>query len=118
MGATSVTGKGVGASYGGIKGPGNNRNFFVPQITPHIVAAGVVTLSGGTATVTFPTALTGSGSSTTVPKYVVMLTARSATTTLPRVTTLTDTSGNFASFVITGNGTDVIGWTVVTTGVH
>ncbi len=44
MGASSVTGVGVGSveKYGGGKGPGNLRTNFVPMQTPHIVAAGTV----------------------------------------------------------------------------
>lgn len=113
MAGTSVTGTGHGAAFPGQKGPGNGRNVFLPLVSPHVVSAGKVTLAGGTATITFPTPLTGSGAT----KYVVSLTAMSATTTLPRVTTVTDNSdSNFASFVITGNGTDVISWVVISTG--
>ena len=46
MGATSVTGKGLGAAVNQ-KGPGNSRDFFVPAVNPHIMAAGKVTLDGG-----------------------------------------------------------------------
>lgn len=112
MGSQNTQGTGQGAAYPGQKGPGNGRNVFVPTSSAHVVAAGRVTLSSGTATVTFPTPLSGANT-----KYSVQLTPHSATTTVPRVTTLTDNSdSNFASFVITGNGTDSIGYAVILNG--
>ena len=53
MGATSVTGQGVGIANEE-KGPGNGRNYFVPEATPHVVAAGTATLNGTLISVTFP----------------------------------------------------------------
>lgn len=110
MGATSVTGvSGAGMAYNQ-KGPGNLRNQNVPQICPHVVAAGEVTLAAGAATVTFPAALSGSESG-----YVVMLTPRAAN--LASVSAKTDDAdSNFASFAIAGNGTDEVGWMVVKIG--
>ena len=50
MAATTVTGQsGRGIAYGG-RGPGNKRNQFVPNVSPHVVAAGTITLTTGTAT--------------------------------------------------------------------
>ena len=115
MAATSATGKGKGAAFPGQTGPGNNRNLYKPLTeaitTPHLVMTDEVTLSGGTKTVTFSTALPGG-----YAHYTIMLTAVSATTTLPRVTTRTDSSGTWVSFVITGNGTDVIDYAIFTKG--
>jgi hypothetical protein len=56
MGAASVTGVGTGsAERSGLKGPGNGRNMFVPQLCPHVVASGVVTTdSSGWADIYFP----------------------------------------------------------------
>ncbi|RDJ35549.1 MAG: hypothetical protein DWQ19_12085 [Crenarchaeota archaeon] len=111
MGATSVTGKGQGAAFNN-KGPHNGRNVYVPLLSPHIVAAGhATTAGGGTVTVTFPEALPLAAAN-----YVVMLTAADATTTLPRVTTKTDSSSKFASFVITAEGSKSIAWAVMTDG--
>jgi hypothetical protein len=77
MGASSVTGVGLGsAEKSGLKGPSNGRNFFVPQLCSHIVMAGEVETTpwgeaGGRATVYFPEG--------PLPKsevhYVVMLTS-------------------------------------------
>lgn len=107
MGATSVTGVGPGDAFPGIKGPGNERNIYVPLLTPHVVAAGRVTLSGGAATVTFPEPLAGSNTN-----YVVMTT--SLGTGNDAVSTMTNNSdGNFASFAISGTGTDDVMWSVV-----
>ena len=107
MGATSVTGVGPGDAFPGIKGPGNGRNIYVSLLTPHVVKAGSATLASGTATVTFSSALSGSEAN-----YVVMVT--STTSAAAFVGTKTDDSdGNFISFVITGTGTDVIMWSVI-----
>ena len=109
MGASTVTGKGMGAAHN-LKGPGNNRNYFVPQVNPHVVAAGEVALVGGSLTVTFPNALAGGEA-----RYVVVLT--STTANAAYVSAKTDNGdGNFASFEITGTGTDTIGWAVLKTG--
>ena len=96
MGATSSQGTGNGAGYNN-KGPQNGRNIYVPLVSPHIVLAGKVTLSGGTATVVFPEALAGAGTN-----YAVIATPRSGSTA-PAVTTRNNNSdGDFISFVITG----------------
>lgn len=109
MAGTSVTGKGKGAAQH--KGPKNGRDTFVPLLSPHVVASGLVTLSSGVATVTFPTALSGEGTS-----YAVILTPQAATTTAPRVTGKTnDSDGNFSAFAVAG--ADVShAWVVVKTG--
>ena len=110
MGATSVTGVGPGSASAGVKGPGNGRSHFVPQLNPHVVAAGIVTTTSGTHTVTFPSALAGSESG-----YIVVVeneTSGDAT----HVGTKTDASGDFASFVITTTSGNVIMWMVVNAG--
>ena len=107
-GATTTQGTGPGAAWNN-KGPGNGRNMYVPSVNPHIVAAGTAVLSGGTATVTFPNALTGSETG-----YVVMLTPEAGN--LAYVSAKTDSSGNFASFTITGNTTNHVMWMVVKAG--
>lgn len=111
MGAASVTGTGMGAGFSNY-GPQNGRDVYVPLNSPHVVAAGSVDLVGGVKTVYFSTPLSGGHAS-----YAVMLTANSATTTVSRVTTLTDDgNGNFASFIITGNGTDTVAYAVISVG--
>ena len=113
MAITTVTNKGKGAA-GGVKGPGNNRNFFVPQSTPHIVASGTVTLATGAATVVFPHSLPEAAS-----KYNVMLTVVAAAGAAHEVSLVskTDTDGLFASFAVAGAGaSDVVQWTVVKNG--
>ena len=53
MGATSVTGSGVGDATN--KGPGNGRDTFVPLTSPKILLTGQVLLNGdGEATVATP----------------------------------------------------------------
>lgn len=108
-GATTTQGVGPGAARNQ-KGPGNGRNYWVPSVSPHIIAAGTATLAAGAATVTFPNALTGSESG-----YVVMLTSETAN--LSSVSAKTDNGdGNFASFDIAGNATDDVMWMVVKAG--
>jgi hypothetical protein len=110
MSASSVTGKGVGAADSGVKGAGSNRNYFVPDVNPHVVCADHVTISGVT-TVTFPSPLPG-----TKTNYVVILTPLVSNGNDTYVSTKTDNgAGDFASFAITGaNGT--CAWMVVMRG--
>ena len=114
MGATSVTGVGPGAAEGN-KGPGNGRDQFVPLLTPHVVAAGTVTMAGETATVTFPTPLTGSETG-----YVVIATveANAGAAHEIAISAKTDNADDdFASFTVVGVGsTDDVMWSVLTTG--
>lgn len=108
MSATSTQGVGKGAANH--KGPKNGREVFVPKLSPHVVAAGHVTPAGGTATVTFPTALDEAAAN-----YAVIVTPQAATTTVPKITTKTDTSGVFASFVLTADNV-AHAWMVVRLG--
>lgn len=97
MGATSVTGTGNGAAYGQ-KGPHNNRDQYVPLTSPHVVDAGSITLSGGTATYHFPHAMPYSKT-----YYSVVATASSGSTAI--TVTKVDTSSAFTHFTITGANT-------------
>lgn len=109
MGATSVSGKGLGVGKG--KGPKNGRTQYVPFLSPHIVTAGYCTTSGaGTITVTFPAPLVGAASS-----YVVIATPATGSTA-PHVATTNDSDGNFASFTLTGANSTVHGYMVSTAG--
>lgn len=109
MGATSVSGKGLGVGRG--KGPKNGRTEYVPLLTPHIVTAGYCTTSGaGTVTVTFPAPLVGAASN-----YVVIATP-AAGSTAARVTTTTDSDGNFSAFTLTGAVSTAHGYMVSTAG--
>lgn len=98
MGATSVTGTGNGAAYG-TKGPGNSRDQYVPLVSAHVVEAGTVTISGGTATVTFTEAMPHSKT-----HYAVTASAASGSTAI--TITKNDTSSKFVSFTITGANVD------------
>lgn len=105
MGATSVTGKGLGAARTQ-KGPGNGRDFWVPQVNPHIIAAGVATLANGTVAVVFPAALDDAN-------YVVMLTPKATLASQAYVTNVATTG-----FTITaaGGGTEQVQWAAVKAG--
>ena len=109
MGATSVTGTGKGAAFNN-KGPHNGRDQFVPLLSPHVVLAGNITLTGTTGTVTFVAPMPSSKTN-----YVVMVTATSGTT-LPVVTTKTDVNSLFTSFVITGGSGSTNDYMVCTVG--
>lgn len=110
MGATSVSGKGLGVGRG--KGPKNNRTEFVPLLSPHVVTAGHCTTSGGgTVTVTFPTPLSGAATS-----YAVVATAATGTTS-HSIAKTTNSDGNFSSFVLTGANSTAHSYIVVNTGV-
>ena len=113
MGAYSVTGiSGPGSSEGKNRGPGNGRNEYVSLISPHVVAAGSVTLASGVFTLTLPTPLTGG-----YAKYIVMLTDVGTGNNGVSVSALTnDGNGNFASFVINGTSTDVVNYAIVSVG--
>lgn len=111
MGASSVTGVGQGAAYSN-KGNRNGRDCYVPLASPHVVTAGMATTSsGGTVTVTFPTALTGSHAT-----YAVVVTAATGTTSCS-VAKTNDGDGNFSYFVITGAVSTAHNYVVVTAGV-
>jgi len=114
MGATSVTGKGRGMAKN-LKGPGNERNYFVPQVTPHIVLAGRASISGGQGTVTFPNALAGAADD-----YVVMLQVTNTSAAAHGATVHTKTNnsdGKFSSFIIkTENATDPVEYMIVKAG--
>lgn len=56
MAATSVTGRGLGAARTQ-KGPGNGRNYWVPEVNPHVIMAGVVTGVTSPAVIEFPQGL-------------------------------------------------------------
>ena len=111
MGATSVTGVGPGAADGN-KGPGNGREQFVPLLTPHVVAAGTATLPGviSIVTVTFPNVLAASET-----EYAVIVTGEGTNNTFISAKT-DDANSLFASFEITGNATQDVGWMVVSNG--
>ena len=109
MGATSVSGKGLGVGRG--KGPKNGRTEYVPLLTPHIVTAGhCTTSSGGTITVTFSAPLVGSASN-----YVVVATPATGSTAASIAKT-TDSDGNFSAFTLTGAVSTVHGYMVSSAG--
>jgi hypothetical protein len=109
MGATSVTGTGMGDEHPGIKGPGNGRNVFKPLLAANVVAADSLVLVGGAGTVTFPTPLDGGHA-----MYVIMLTGEDSTA--PYVSAKADDGGAFVSFDVAGGATDTVHWTVIKKG--
>lgn len=114
MGATSVTGVGLGAADAGVKGPHNNRDYYVPLVGPHVVCSGRVTLVAGAATVYFPSALEGSQS-----LYNVMLTAVNVAVNASETVVVSmndDVDGNFDNFVVAGTAAEVVMWMVVKNG--
>ena len=111
MGASSVTGKGVGAA-GNQRGPANGRDYFVAKVSPHVVKAGTVTLDGsGDATVTFSAPLANAAA-----KYVVIATNINSSATAVSVVSQNDVSSQFANFVLKGTASKVVNYIVVSVG--
>ena len=109
MGATTGNqGSGQGSAMGaGVKGPGNGRNIFVPMVSPHIVAAGVVDLVAGVATITLQ-GLTGGAE-----LYSVQANGPHAVT----VSAKTETDDVLTSIGLAGTGTDTVDYVVTTIGI-
>ena len=106
MGATTGNQgpSGPGSAMGaGVKGPGNGRDIFVPLVSPHIVAAGVETVTGaGTVVVTLQ-GLTGGAE-----LYSVQANGPHAVT----VTAKTETANVLTSITLTGTVADVVDYVV------
>ena len=111
MVASSVTGlynDGVGSVDGKNKGSERMTLHSSHLLGVKVVAGGNATLSGGTKTVTFAQPLDGDKS-----HYVVMLTNVTAAAAMYVSATTNNSDGDFASFAITGTGTNSINWIVV-----
>lgn len=103
MGATSVTGKGVGSAEGKNKGTARMTLGTTHLIGPRVVAAGSATLTGSTFVVEFPT-LSG-----VVGDYSFHLTASNGTAVYV-------TSKAVTGFTINGANGQVVDWMVVKNG--
>lgn len=113
MSASTVTGKGGGAALGS-KGPGNLRDQFVPLASPHVLAAGVTTLSGanpGVAAVNLPAALSVIGNNTAV---IATVDATSGTGTV--TAHKTETTTGLKTFTLYGTTSATVQWMVVNLG--
>ena len=104
MGATSITGiSGPGAAYPGVKGPGNDRNVFVPTVGPNVVAAGVVAS---------PDTFVELGNLGDSDNFIILARIES-TGAAVTVTRSVDVAGNLLGFTV---GTTGAIWTVVRVG--
>ena len=103
MGATSVTGKGIGSAEGSNKGTSRDTLGVGHLIGPRVVYAGNHTLAGTTDTIEYPT-LTG-----VVGDYSFHATA--ATTGHVFISTKTT-----SSFVLNGTDGQVVSWMIVKNG--
>ena len=110
MGASTVTGAGLGSSMdtGGVKGPGNLRNQFVPLASPRVVASGAFTIGGTLPTFTVPS------TSSAGDFYVFAQDTSAATYTVAAVRAWVTVSSTTATVNITGTGTDKTNYVVVT----
>lgn len=107
MGATSTQGTGIGAAAH--KGPHNGRDTYVPMVSPHVVCAGTVTTAeDGTATVTFPTALS--------VDHAVLITAVGISSTHCYVVKSIDEDGVFSGFDLTAENDIDYDWVVINYG--
>ena len=104
MGATSVTGTGLGSADGFNKGSEHMTLGVNHLIGPHIVAAGVETLSGTTAVIEIPPQ-TGVNTD-----YGVLLTNNSSTNAFH-----TGLQSNWTFTVTAGSG-NIVWWAVVKNG--
>jgi hypothetical protein len=109
MGATSVTGRGVGSAESTAKGP-KERNFVGVEklIGPRNMLAVQVTLAAGAATYTFPEVLDGGATD-----YNVFTQADNAVT----VTKNVDGDGDLESVTLAGVGADVVDLLIVKVGI-
>jgi hypothetical protein len=112
MSATSVTGNGKGAGFPN-RGAQNGRDTFIPLLSPHVVAAGIVTLDDNYAEVKMPTALT----STSENDYVIFVTPQESVEDIPYVSDKTfDDNDNLTGFTVNGSNA-AHAWVVVKAGV-
>lgn len=109
MGATSVTGVGLGSADKKIKGSEHLSIGANKLIGPRIVAAGTKTLSGGAGTVVLP-ALAGSSSN-----YVVMVTDTNASATAVSGS-LSISAGTSTTLTLAGTGSHVLAYVIVKVG--
>ena len=108
MGASSVTGVGLGACQTS-KGPGNGRNFNVPEVNPHVIAAGVVTGVTSPAVIVFPAGLAAPSA------IAVAVTPTTGTVSSDMVVTKCGTT-SLVSMVVTATGLTGFDYTLVKAG--
>lgn len=111
MGATSVTGVGIGGVSGSQKGSEHMSLGVSKLIGPKVAAAGKITLTGTTGTVEIP-AMVG-----VVGDYVVMTCANTSAHVYVSTAMAAVSDSDSWSFVITGGSGAIVNWTVVKTGV-
>ena len=110
MGASSVTGVGVGSAEKNNKnGPGNARGSWVPKLSPHILWAGSVALDAGSIEVSVP-------ASAQIPAddLAILITVNS--TNLTAVTDKNETDDVVTTFDISGTGSDIVDFILVNKG--
>jgi hypothetical protein len=113
MGASSVTGiSGPGSAEGLNKGPGNGRNQYVPLVSPHVIAAGTVTLSSNTAVVELPKPAAQPASG-----YAILVTGSTAAAYITGSSN-DATTGGLTNFTIHGGSTDSVSYAIVQAGVQ
>ncbi len=110
MGATSVTGVGIGGVSGNQKGSEHMSLGVSKLIGPKVSAAGKITLTGTTGTVEIP-ALVGA-----VGDYVVMLSANTSTHVYVSTALAAVSNSDSWSFIATGGSGAVVNWAVVKVG--
>ena len=133
MGATSVTGTGPGSAFGWNKGSQEMTLGVSHLIGPHVVAAGVATLSAGAATVYLPFLTSGamavppyvtSGTPVPQPAFCVFATDNTSGSATPATGEIMEGmwSGGGASgtpywyLSLTGDTANDVSWMVVQTG--
>jgi hypothetical protein len=109
MSASYAAGTAPGPGSAEPNGKGSTRDSMTVDklIGPRVVAAGTVTLSSGTATVTFPQPMPLAASN-----YIVV-TQQFNSSNSTRCTSKTDSSSKFSSFAVAGTSSDVVQWLVI-----
>lgn len=107
MSASSVTGVGHGSAEGNDAGRKDYSVSVARLLGPRVMAADVVTLSSGAATVILPL-LSG-----VVADYIVLATDKTATNAVKAVLTF---GANDATITFAGTTSDVIQWAVIRVG--
>jgi len=108
MGATSVTGVGHGSADLTSRGP-KERGFVGAEkvLGPRVMSSGIVTLSGGAATVVLPVMAGVSAD------YVVMCQDATAANACSAALVISSTS---STITFAGTSTDVLHWSVIRVG--
>jgi hypothetical protein len=119
MGAFSVTGVGPGGAMPNVKGQGNNRNLYIPALTPHVIKAGIMTVSGTPANnviiIKVPVANTAAEGNiaNTVNDFAAFATSTTITSALSAGIVINGLTNGYLTLTLSGTTSDVVNWAVI-----